>query len=103
LRVYSKDERGVPRSEGRRDFRLSLAGASEPTVRVSGSSAWLVGPLAASTIFCEPAGASFGTSTRTCRLTSWLTPGMAAAIGRPPPRMSTLQPHGQPHTERATR
>ena len=30
--VYSKVERGVPRSDGRRDFRLSLAGASVATV-----------------------------------------------------------------------
>ena len=66
--VYSKAERGVPRSDGRRDLMLSLAGASVPTVSVSGSSTdWAIGPLALIMIFCEPGLASFGTSTRSCR------------------------------------
>ena len=45
-------------------------------------------------IFCEPGLASFGTSTRSCRLTSSLMPGIAAATGWPPPRMSIFQPAG---------
>ena len=50
--VYSKAERGVPRSDGRRDLRLSLAGVSVPTVRVNTrSGAWVSGPLALSTTF----------------------------------------------------
>src|SRR5260370_4982710 len=101
--VYSNAERGVPRSDGRRDFRLSLAGVSVPTVRVNTrSGAWVSGPLALSTTFCEPGLASFGTSTRSCRLMSWLMPGMADATDWPPPKMSTFQPAGTSESESAT-
>ena len=46
--------------------------------------------------------ASFGTSIRSCRLTSWLTPGMAEATDWPPPKMSTFQPVGTSDSESAT-
>ena len=65
LAAVTTEDRGVPRSDGRRDFRLSLAGASVPTVSVSGSSADCSRfPLALSTTCCEPGLASLGTSTR---------------------------------------
>ncbi len=101
--VYSKAERGVPRSDGRRDLMLSLAGASVPTVSVSGSSTdWAIGPLALIRTLFEPGLASFGTSTRSCRATSWLTPGIAAATGWPPPKMSIFQPAGTSFSASAT-
>ena len=94
---YSKDERGVPRSDGRRDFRLSFAGVSVPTVRVSGSSADCSRlPLALSITCCDPGLASLGTSTRSCRATLSFCPGIAEATGWPPPRMSIFQPAGTP-------
>ena len=50
---------------------------------------------------CEPGLASFGTSTRSCRLVLSLMPGIAAATGWPPPRTSAFQPAGTPsHRQR---
>src|SRR5512143_638039 len=64
--VYSNDERGVPRNDGRRDLMLSLAGVSVPTVRVIGSWTDWIGPFALTTTVCEPGLASLGTSTLSC-------------------------------------
>jgi hypothetical protein len=99
---YSNAERGVPRSDGRRDLTLSLAGVSVPTVSVSGSSADCSRlPLAPSTTWCDPGLASFGTSTRNCRLTLSFCPGIAEATGWPPPRMSIFHPLGTPDSDSA--
>ena len=94
--VYSKVERGVPRSDGRRAFRLSLAGASVPTLSVSGRLACCIGPFAVRVTVCAPIGASFGTSTRSWTVTSWLMPTITAPTGWPPPSRSIFQPAGTP-------
>ena len=81
---------------------VSLAGVSLAMVRVSGRSIDCVAPLARTVTVCEPGLASFGTSTRSCRLTLSLMPGIAAATGWPPPRMSAFQPSGAPSTDSAS-
>src|SRR6185437_4087335 len=97
--VYSYDDFGVPISEGSFAFMVSLAGASVPMVSVTGRLIDCVPPLALTVMVCEPGLASFGTSTRSCRLVLSLMPGIAAATGWPPPRISAFQPFGTPSTD----
>src|SRR5262249_40619664 len=93
---------GVPISDGSLVLMVSFAGVSLAMVSVSGKSIDWVAPLARTVMVCEPGLASFGTSTRSCRLTLSFMPGMAAATGWPPPKISAFQPLGAPLTVSAS-
>src|SRR5471030_1495808 len=72
----------------------SLAGATSPMVSVTGRSIDWLAPLACTTTVLEPGLASFGTSTRSDRLTLSFMAAIAAATGWPLPSTSIFQPCG---------
>jgi hypothetical protein len=55
-------------------------------------------PCALTVRVCVPISAFCGTSTRSCNATLALVPGIAAAIGWPPPSSVAFQPLGTPST-----